>query len=225
MSRHDEPSQRAGAAATGARSSSLPDAGSPTRAGAAAVSPGGRSDARWLDHPMITSWAARSLAALRVLTGFIFLWAFLDKLFGLRYTTPSAKAWIHGGSPTRGFLKSVDVGPLQRPLNAIAGTWWADWLFMLGLAGIGLAVVLGIGLRLSAVLGTVLLLLMWASEWPPARTTSHGSPSGSTNPIVDYHIVYAASLIALAATYAGHTWGLGRVWARLPLVRKFHWLQ
>jgi thiosulfate dehydrogenase (quinone) large subunit len=40
----------------------------------------------------------------------------------------------------------------------------------------------------------------------------------STNPIVDYHIIYALALIALAVTFAGRTWGLGRPWARLPFV-------
>jgi thiosulfate dehydrogenase [quinone] large subunit len=46
----------------------------------------------------------------------------------------------------------------------------------------------------------------------------------STNPIVDYHIIYALALIALALTYAGHTWGLGRRWAKLPFVHRNRWL-
>ena len=82
---------------------------------------------------MITSTAAKALAVLRISTGFVFLWAFLDKTFGLNYATPSAKAWINGGSPTKGFLASVEVGPLQSFFHAIAGTWWANGLFMLGL--------------------------------------------------------------------------------------------
>ena len=80
---------------------------------------------------------AKALAVLRIATGLIFLWAFLDKLFGLGYATPGAKAWIAGGSPTKGFLSSVDVGPFTTAFHAIAGTWWADWLFMLGLLGVG----------------------------------------------------------------------------------------
>ena len=51
------------------------------------------------------SAAAISLAVLRVSMGFVFLWAFLDKAFGLHYSTPSSKAWIHGGSPTKGFSR------------------------------------------------------------------------------------------------------------------------
>ncbi|MYS42947.1 hypothetical protein GTY23_17230, partial [Streptomyces sp. SID5998] len=84
--------------------------------------------------------SARVLAVLRILTGFVFLWAFLDKVFGLGYATASGKGWIDGGSPTKGFLSSVAAGPLQSTFHAWAGAAWADWLFMLGLAGIGAAV-------------------------------------------------------------------------------------
>ncbi|HKO84342.1 MAG TPA: hypothetical protein VJ140_07215, partial [Actinomycetota bacterium] len=168
--------------------------------------------------------AARALAALRIATGAVFLWAFLDKTFGLGYATPSARAWIHGGSPTKGFLSRVAVGPLEGSFHAIAGAAWADWLFMAGLLGIGIALILGIGLRAAAASGTVMMLLMWAAEWPLAKFTSAGEPTMSTNPIVDYHIIYALALIALALTYAGHTWGLGKLWARLPFIQRHRWL-
>src|SRR6476620_930587 len=72
-----------------------------------------------------------SIAALRIATGFVFLWAFLDKTFGLGYSTPDARAWINGGSPTNGFLSHVDYGPFKGFFNAIAGNPIADWLFML----------------------------------------------------------------------------------------------
>ena len=173
---------------------------------------------------VMTTHAARFFAVLRVAVGFVFLWAFLDKTFGLGYTTSSARAWINGGSPTKGFLSSVAVGPLESTFQSWAGDAWADWLFMAALLGIGAALILGVALRAAAVSGTVLMLLMWAAEWPLAQFTSAGEPSGSTNPIVDYHIIYALALIAVAVTYAGNTWGLGRVWARLPFVKRNHWL-
>ncbi|MGW4059938.1 hypothetical protein ACWEGE_16750 [Amycolatopsis sp. NPDC004747] len=157
----------------------------------------------------------KSLAVLRFATGFVFLWAFLDKLFGWGYATPSKGAWINGGSPTKGFLSGVDAGPFQSMFHAWAGTWWADTLFMLGLAGIGTAVIAGIGLRLSAAAGSLMMLMMWAAEWPFALSTSTGQATHSTNPVIDYHIIYALVLIALAATAAGNTWGLGRRWAAL----------
>lgn len=162
----------------------------------------------------------RALAVLRIATGFIFMWAFLDKTFGLDYATPPANSWLHGGSPTKGFLSSVEVGPFQSFFHSIAGTWWADLLFMLGLLGVGVAVIAGVTLRLAAGAGSVLMLMMWIAEAPFAQYTSSGAPNGSSNPLVDYHIIYALSLVVLAATCAGATWGLGRIWGRLPFVQR-----
>lgn len=162
---------------------------------------------------------------LRIALGFIFLWPFLDKLFGLGYSTPSAKAWIHGGSPTKGFLGHVEVGPFQSAFRAIAGAPWADVLFMLGLLGIGVALIAGVALRLTAVAGTVLLVLMWAAEWPMARFTSAGEPTGSTNPFLDYHLVFATGLIVVAALGTASGWGLGKWWTTRSAVRQHSFLR
>ncbi|NUS15288.1 MAG: hypothetical protein HOY69_28480 [Streptomyces sp.] len=173
---------------------------------------------------VMTPLAARATAVARVATGLVFLWAFLDKAFGWHYATGSGRGWVDGGSPTRGFLSGVQAGPLQSFFHDIAGRGWADALFMLGLLGIGAALVGGVALRVTAVAGTVLMALMWAAEWPPAQHLSTGAPSGSSNPLVDYHVVYAVAMVLFAATYAGNTWGLGRIWARVPLVRDRRWL-
>jgi thiosulfate dehydrogenase [quinone] large subunit len=163
----------------------------------------------------ITSGGAIAIALLRLSVGFVFLWAFLDKLFGLGYATPSERAWIHGGSPTKGFLSHVDVGPFQSAFNSIAGTWWADTLFMLGLLGIGLAVMLGVFMNVSAIAGTLMMVLMWAAEWPLAQFTSTGEASGSTHPFMDYHLIYALVLIVLAVIGAGRYFGIAPWWARV----------
>ncbi len=166
-----------------------------------------------------------ALAVLRIVMGLTFLWAFLDKVFGLGYSTSSAQAWISGGSPTKGFLGHVRVGPMQSTLRDWAGAGWADWLFMLALLGLGVALLLGVALRPAAVAGTVLLALMWIAEWPLAQSTSAGTATSSTNPLIDYHLVYLVVLIVLAAFAAGDTWGLGRRWAKLDLVRRTPWLR
>lgn len=175
-------------------------------------------------QPIVASAAARRiLAVLRFATGFIFLWAFLDKTFGLGFSTTPDRSWINGGSPTKGFLGSVDVGPFAGVAHAMAGTWWANWLFMLALLGVGVAVMAGIAMWPAAFAGALLVLMMWTAEFPLARFTSAGEPSGSTNPLVDYHIVYGLTLLALAATSAGVTWGLSRYWNRLPYIRDHAW--
>ncbi|WP_260981087.1 DoxX family protein [Curtobacterium pusillum] len=165
-----------------------------------------------------TSAGRRTLSGLRLATGFIFLWAFLDKTFGLGFSTPSAGAWIHGGKPSQGFLMSDAVsGPLKGFFASIASPT-TDVLFMAGMLGIGVAVMAGVGLRISAVVGTVLMLLMYLAEWPFAANAA------STNPLVDYHIVYALALIVVATLSGGDTWGFGAWWKRLPVVRKAPWL-
>lgn len=149
------------------------------------------------------------LAALRLSLGWVFLWAFLDKMFGLGRSTPADGAWVDGGSPTAGFLGNAVSGPLAPTFQSMAGAAWADWLFMTALLGIGTALVLGIGLRIAAVSGSALLVLMWAAVLPPEN-----------NPFMDDHLVYAMVLVVLALTSAGRTLGFGRRWEELPLVAR-----
>jgi thiosulfate dehydrogenase (quinone) large subunit len=168
---------------------------------------------------------AKVLAALRIVTGAVFLWAFLDKTFGLGYATTSERAWINGGSPAGGYLRGVSAGPLESTFHSWAGSVWVDWLYMAGMLGLGIALLAGIGLRVAAAAGTAMMLLMWASQWPPAQHLSDGSPSMSPNPLIDQHIVYAGVMIALAVCAADRTWGLGRLWSRLSLVQRHTWLR
>ena len=149
-------------------------------------------------------------AALRIALGWVFLWAFLDKLFGLGHETESKAAWINGGSPTSGFLGHATTGPFADMYQNIAGQAWADWLFMIGLAGIGTALIAGVAIRIAAAAGALLLVLMWTAVLPPEN-----------NPFMDDHIIYALTLIALALANAGHVLGLGRVWEGTPFVQRY----
>lgn len=106
------------------------------------------------------------------------------------------------------------AGPFADVYHDIAGAAWADWLFMLGLLGIGVALLLGVGIRIAAVAGGLLLVLMWTAVLPPAN-----------NPVMDDHLIYAGLLAGLALVGAGNTLGLGRAWAKLPLVQRLPWLR
>jgi thiosulfate dehydrogenase [quinone] large subunit len=154
-----------------------------------------------------------SLAALRLVIGWTFLWAFLDKTFGLGYATESANSWLNGGSPTEGFLGFAATGPFQDFYNGIAGDAWADWLFMLGLLGIGVAMLLGVFMRIAAASAAVMYLLMWTVVLPPEN-----------NPITDDHIIGALVVIVLAAFSAGDVLGFGHWWKSQPIVQRFPWL-
>jgi thiosulfate dehydrogenase [quinone] large subunit len=165
-----------------------------------------------------TGATARTVAgyawfAARIGMGFIFLWAFLDKLFGFGYATAAGKGWVDGGSPTKGFLSGSE-GPFAGFYQNIAGTAFANIAFMLGLAAIGTALLLGIGMRLAAGAGALMLVMMYTVVLPP-----------TTNPIIDDHLILAVLLVGLAAVGAGNTLGLGRRWAATPLVTRQPWLK
>jgi thiosulfate dehydrogenase (quinone) large subunit len=153
------------------------------------------------------------LAGIRIALGWVFLWAFLDKLIGLGHSTASGSAWLNGGSPTAGFLGKAAAGPFSGFYHSIAGSVVADVLFMAALLGIGAALLLGIGIRIAAAAGALLTVLMWTAVLPPA-----------SNPFMDEHLIYAAVLLVLALLSAGNTWGFGRMWAATPFVRRNTWL-
>jgi thiosulfate dehydrogenase [quinone] large subunit len=162
----------------------------------------------------VSTAAARVLAVLRIAFGLTFLWAFVDKVFGLGYATPSGKGWIDGGDPTAGFLGKGASGPLESFYHSLVGDFWVSPLFMIALAGIGVALTLGIGMRLAAVSGAVLYLMMWSAVLPPEN-----------NPVLDDHILGAISVVALALLGAGRVWGLGQWWSRLDMVSRYPWLR
>jgi thiosulfate dehydrogenase (quinone) large subunit len=176
-------------------------------------------------HGAASPAAGRALAALRIATGSIFMWAFLDKTFGWGYSTSSESSWLEGNSPAEGYLAHVTAGPMESTYHDWAGQSWVDMLFMAGMLGLGVALISGVALRVTAVAGTAMMLFLWLGEFPPARHLSDGSPSGSPNPLVDQHVIYAAAMIVAAVCSAGRVWGLGRYWAGLPLVSRHRWLQ
>ncbi len=151
---------------------------------------------------------------IRLSMGWIFLWAFLDKVFGLGFTTTVDKSWLSGASPTLGFLKHGTYGPLSSIFQSIAGNTIVDWLFMLGLLLVGLALILGIGIKIASYAGAIMMFLIWLSALPPKN-----------NPFIDEHIIYILILISFVFIKPGQYLGLGKWWSETKLVQKFPFLQ
>ncbi|WP_298460784.1 DoxX family protein [uncultured Cellulomonas sp.] len=170
------------------------------------VAPTAGTGAVRYQEQIVTSAAARKvLAVSRIVIGFTFLWAFVDKTFGLGFATPAERAWINGGTPAQGFITNIE-GPFADFFQVFANPF-GDVLFMVGLLGIGVALVAGAGLRIAAVTGTLLLAFMYLAELPAAL--------GGNNPVVDSHWHEALLLIIAAVTLSGDTWGVGKIWARI----------
>jgi len=169
----------------------------------------------------------KALAVLRIAFGVTFLWAFLDKLLALGFSTGAVTdeagartgidffaqdgAWLNGGNPTEGFLAfGVPANnPFKGIFDAMAGDPWVNVLFMVGLLAIGVALISGIAMRLGTAAGALMYLLMWIASLPLEN-----------NPLVDVHLLGVISMAVLALGYAGNTWGFGRTWSDTSWVRE-----
>jgi thiosulfate dehydrogenase [quinone] large subunit len=148
---------------------------------------------------------------LRLSMGWIFFWAFIDKLFGLGFATSPAKSWLAGGSPTFGFLKFATKGPLAEFYQGLAGNAVADWLFMLGLLFVGLSLLFGIFVKIASYTGILVVLLMYTAGFLPPEH----------NPFLDEHLIYPLIMFGLTLVNSGHWLGLGKWWSQTKLVAKY----
>jgi thiosulfate dehydrogenase [quinone] large subunit len=175
------------------------------------------------------------MGLLRLALGWTFLWAFLDKAFALGFSTGRVvdeagatvnidffgdAAWINGGSPTAGVLGFALKGPFTDFYQTITGfqmteagptsAAWVDWIYMGSMLLIGLALILGIGVKLASIGGIAWMAIFYTATaiWP------------EHNPFVDDHVIGALVLAALFLANAGIYLGLGKVWQRTELVKK-----
>lgn len=165
---------------------------------------------------------AYAFGLARISLGFVFLWAFVDKAFALGFSTGRLEdgtidffgkgaAWLNGGSPTEGVLAYATKGPLAGFFHGLAGAAWVDWVYMLSMLLIGVALILGVATRLAAIGGAIWMGLFYLAT----------AITPEFNPVVDEHVVYALVLVGLAAIGAGRYLGLQERWDRLAIVRKF----
>ncbi len=146
---------------------------------------------------------------LRLLLGWSFLWAFLDKMFGLGFATCRLEgggidfgcdaAMMSGGSPTYGVLSFATQGSRTGDLfdwmapSAPDAINLADVGFMAALLLGGAALMLGIGVRVAAVGGAILMAFMFlAIDVFPEN-----------NPINSSHVIEMAAFLGIAYVGAG----------------------
>lgn len=183
------------------------------------------------EEPVRTRGLQRVFGILRIAMGWTFLWAFLDKAFGLGFGTGrnaetgaitffGTDAWIHGGSPTAGVVGFALKGPFKGTIQSITGyemtqvgphvAGWVDWLFMGTMLAIGVALILGIATKLAAIGGIAWLATFYLATaiWP------------EFNPFMDQHLVEIVVLVGLLLANAGRYYGLGKTWQKLGFVKQ-----
>ena len=79
---------------------------------------------------------------------------------------------------------------------------------------IGLSLLFGLMVRVSASAGVLLMLIYWMAhmDWPFIENKN--------NFIIDHHLVYAGVLILLIVKHAGHVWGLDARAAKLAFFQQ-----
>lgn len=150
-------------------------------------------------------------SALRVILGWTFLWAFVDKVFGLGYATASGKGWIDGGSPTYGFLTHATKGPFAEFFQSLAGSGLVEWLFMLGLLFAGTTLLFGFMVKLGSLVGASLYIMFYVAGFIPPEH----------NPLTDEHIINAIVLIGIYLSIPSGILGFGKSWGRRSIVMKY----
>jgi thiosulfate dehydrogenase [quinone] large subunit len=84
---------------------------------------------------------------------------------------------------------------------------------MLGLLGVGLALILGIAMKLAAIADSIMMILIWLAVFPPQN-----------NPLIDEHIIYSLILVGLAKSNAETYWNLNKWWLKTGILKKLPFL-
>lgn len=139
-----------------------------------------------------------TLFLLRIGTGWLMIYAGLTKVFNPAW---SAEGYLRGAETFSGFygwLASPGILPVMNFVN--------EWALTL----LGVSLILGVFVRLSSILGAVLMLLYYFPVLEFPKIPPHSF-------IVDDHIIDALVLLVLAAFRAGRVWGLENWCAKLPI--------
>ncbi|MBP1849787.1 DoxX family protein [Rhizobium halophytocola] len=138
------------------------------------------------------------LFTVRVLIGWTFLYAASHQVFNPGF---SVTGFLGTAKTFHGFF-SIFTGPVMAPLTT--------FLVSYGHLAIGLSLIFGCLVRVSAPCGAAVLFMYWMAHMDFPYISDHN------NFIIDYHIIYGVVLVYLSAKSAGRYWGLDGFIAETP---------
>ncbi|MFC7134832.1 MULTISPECIES: DoxX family protein [Salinibaculum] len=146
-------------------------------------------------------WVAYAILGMRLVIGWTFFYAGITKVANPDWSV-------------RGFL--LYGIPEGNPFTSVWATMANDWAYILtplnqvGLTLIGLGLMAGAFMRLSAVFGSLMMGFYWAAHFPHDNAL-----------IVSQHIVYILLLFGLGAFGAGRILGLDARLEKLSIVKRY----
>lgn len=139
---------------------------------------------------------------LRISMGWLMFYAGITKIIASNW---SAAFYLKDAKTFHGFFNWLLQPGILPAVNFLVV--WGETL-------IGIALVLGLFVRLSSLSGFIMMLLFYFPilNFPYPDLHSY---------IIDEHIIYALVFLFLAAIRAGRAWGLENWCSKLPLCSKF----
>ena len=141
------------------------------------------------------------ILALRLMVGWVFLWAAIHHFGDSAYVA--------------GFLSHTKTfHPIYGPLVTSPFLPLISFLVEYGHLLIGLSLISGLLVRVSAPFAILMMLLYWTAhmDFPYIDNIN--------NLLIDEHLIYAAVLGYLIVRRAGHVYGLDGLVARWPIVQR-----
>lgn len=150
----------------------------------------------------MTQFQKLSLFFLRIAMGWMMFYAGITKILNPEW---SSVGYLKNAKSFTGFYQWL-VNPGVLPIVNFVNEW--------GLTLLGISLILGIFVRLSSILGAILMLLYYF----PILSFPYPNPHSY---IVDEHIIYALVLLLFASFRAGRVFGLENWCYNLPICSKF----
>ncbi len=160
----------------------------------------------------LTGSRAYGLLALRLLAGWVFLYAGFEKLTGaekfsaagfLQFGTAGTAAGAAEGAivnPTQGFWVDLAANSTLMPI--------VDFMVPWGQLLIGAALILGLATRFAAVMGFAMMAFITIASWDFA----HG--------VINYTALLALTTLLVGVMRAGEVFGIDAIVDEQPLVKR-----
>ena len=140
---------------------------------------------------------------LRLFMGILIFYAGITKVLTPNW---SASSFLTG---------QATYGPFKEVFLIFANSRVVDFLVMWGLTLIGLALIVGLFVRLASFFGIVLMILFYLPRFPPK----------APNWFIEEHMIYAAVFLLLMYTKSSTFLGLEKAFLKTKFAKRNHWVR